>query len=55
MNEGDNRTKQVYIAQTSCTYLSSVFVTQAHLDHLETITTFPKQWNQLQLSDKHIY
>ena len=34
-------TKQAYIAQTSCTYLSSVFVTQAHLDNLETITNFP--------------
>ena len=52
-------TKQAYIAQTSCTYLSSVFVTQAHLDNLETITTFPKQCNGInfssQCSDEHIY
>ena len=52
MNEGDNRTKQVYIVQTSCTYLSSVFVTQAHLDNLETITTFPKQCNGINFSSQ---
>ena len=51
MNEGDNRTIHVYIAQTSCTYLSSVLMTQAHLIfYLETLRTS----NQLQLSDKHI-
>ena len=45
-------TKQAYIAQTSCTYLSSVFVTQAHLDNLETITTFPKQCNGINFSSQ---
>ena len=45
-------TKQAYIAQTSCTYLSSVFVTQAHLDNLETITTFPRQCNGINFSSQ---